>query len=119
MNSKGGPATVDAMRRLFLLAVGLLALHVVDDRFVQPQPGTSATDHLVSGLVPLALLGLAAWGYPRVRAGTRATIALLLVLPAVLGGAEAIYYGTTTGLSGDDYTGLLSLAAAPLLLGLG
>jgi hypothetical protein len=107
------------MHRLFLVAVGLLALHVVDDRFLQPQPGTSATDHLVSGVVPLALLGLAAWAYPRVRAGARATIALLLVLPAIVGGAEAIYYGTTTGLSGDDYTGLLSLAAAPLLLGLG
>jgi hypothetical protein len=107
------------MHRLFLVAVGLLALHVVDDRFLQPQPGTSATDHLVSGVVPLALLGVAAWAYPRVRAGARATIALLLVLPAIVGGAEAIYYGTTTGLSGDDYTGLLSLAAAPLLLGLG
>ncbi|HEV8151536.1 MAG TPA: alpha/beta fold hydrolase [Solirubrobacteraceae bacterium] len=107
------------MHRLFLVAVGLLVLHVVDDRFLQPQPGTSATDHLVSGVVPLALLGVAAWAYPRVRAGARATIALLLVLPAIVGGAEAIYYGTTTGLSGDDYTGLLSLAAAPLLLGLG
>jgi hypothetical protein len=107
------------MHRLFLVAVGLLALHVVDDRFLQPQPGTSATGHLVSGLVPLALLGVAAWAYPRVSAGARATIALLLVLPAIVGGAEAIYYGTTTGLSDDDYTGLLSLAAAPLLLGVG
>src|SRR3982751_1044077 len=109
---EGRPCHRRRMHRLFLLAVGLLALHVVDDRFVQPQPGTSAADHLVSGLAPLALLGLAAWSYPRVRGGARATIALLLVLPAILGGAEAIYYGTTTGLSGDDYTGLLSLVAA-------
>ena len=35
------------------LALGVAALHVVDDNFLQPQPGTSATDHLVSGLVPL------------------------------------------------------------------
>jgi hypothetical protein len=104
---------------VFRAAAGLIGLHVVDDSFVQPQPGTSATDHLASGLIPLALLALMAWAYPRVRPGTRATIALALVLPAALSGAEAIYYGGTTGLAGDDYTGLLAMAAAPVLLGLG
>jgi hypothetical protein len=105
--------------RLFLLAVGLMALHVIDDNFAQPQPGTSAGDHLVSGLVPLAVLAVAAWAFPRLRPGGRAAIALALVLPAALSGAEAIYYGGKTGLSGDDYTGLLSMGAAPILLGLG
>jgi dienelactone hydrolase len=60
-------------------AIGLVALHVADDNFIQPQPGTSAADHLVSGLIPLALLALAAWSYPRLRAGLRATIVLLAV----------------------------------------
>jgi dienelactone hydrolase len=106
-------------RALFLAAVGLIAIHVVDDRFLQPQPGTSATDHLISGLVPLVVLALAAWSYPRVRPGARAAMALALVLPAVLSGSEAIYYGGKTGLSGDDYTGLLALAAAPVLLAVG
>ena len=104
---------------LFRFAVGLLAVHVLDDRFLQPQPGTSAGDHLVSGLVPLALLGLAAWAFPRVRAGARGSLALVLVLPAILSGSEALYYGGKTGLSGDDWTGLLAMAAAPVLLGLG
>jgi uncharacterized protein len=104
---------------LFVLAVVLIAVHVIDDSFVQPQPGTSVGDHVFSGLIPLALLGLAAWAYPRVRPGARATIALALVLPGVLSGAEAIYYAGATGLSGDDYTGLLAMGAAPLLLGLG
>lgn len=106
-------------RNLFFLAVGLIALHVLDDNFVQPQPGTSAGDHLFSGLIPLALLALAAWAYPRVRPGARATLALLLVPPAILSGVEAIYYSGKTGLSGDDYTGLLAMAAAPILLWLG
>ena len=44
----------------FRLGVALVALHVLDDSYLQPQPGTSAGDHLVSGLVPLALLGRAA-----------------------------------------------------------
>jgi uncharacterized protein len=104
---------------VFRAAAGLIGLHVVDDSFVQPQPGTSATDHLASGLIPLALLALMAWAYPRVRPGARAAFALALVLPAALSGAEAIYYGNKTGLAGDDYTGLLALAAAPVLLALG
>ena len=37
-------------------SLALVALHVVDDNFLQPQPGTSAGDHLVSGLVPLGVL---------------------------------------------------------------
>jgi dienelactone hydrolase len=105
--------------RLFTAAVALVAIHVVDDRFLQPQAGTTAADHLVSGLVPLALLALAAWAYPRVRAGARGAISLSLVLPAVLSGSEAIYYWGHSGLSGDDYTGLLALAAAPVLLVVG
>jgi hypothetical protein len=105
--------------RLLLAAIALLALHVVDDSFLQPVAGTSAGDHLVAGLVPLAVLGLAAWAVTRVRPGARAAIALMLALPAILSGAEAIYYGGKTGLEGDDYTGLLALGAAPVLLGVG
>jgi dienelactone hydrolase len=104
---------------LFLLGVALIALHVVDDSFLHPQPGTSAGDHLFSGLVPLAILGLAAWAHERVRPGAQAGMALVLVLPAALSGAEAIYYGGKTGLSGDDYTGYLAMLAAPIMLVLG
>ena len=44
---------------LFLIGIALLAIHVLDDNFVQPERGMSPGDHVVSGLVPLALLGLA------------------------------------------------------------
>src|SRR5947209_5959216 len=33
---------------IFLLGAGVIALHVVDDNFLQPQPGVAAGDHLVS-----------------------------------------------------------------------
>ena len=101
------------------LALAVVALHVADDNFLQPQPGTSASDHLVSGLVPLAVLALAAWSYPRVRAGWRATIALVLGLFGIVAGVEAVYYTAKGETSGDDFTGLLSLAAGVLLIALG
>src|SRR4029453_11280408 len=58
------------------LALGIAALHIVDDNFLQPQPGTSAADHLVGGLVQLALFLVAASVYPRLRAGARGTLAI-------------------------------------------
>jgi uncharacterized protein len=106
-------------RALFLIGVGVIALHVVDDSFVQPQPGTSAGDHLVSGLIPLAVLGLAAALYPRLRGGARAAVALLLGVFGIVASIEAIHYTNQVGPSGDDFTGLLCLPAGVGLLGLG
>jgi hypothetical protein len=77
---------------IFALAVGVVGFHIADDSFLQPQPGTTAGDHLVSGLVPLAVLALAAWAYPRLRAGARAPIAIVLGLLGMVTAAEAIHY---------------------------
>jgi len=54
-------------------ALALIGLHVLDDRFLQPEPGRAASDHLVSGLVPLVLICAAAISYPRLRPGARAS----------------------------------------------
>jgi uncharacterized protein len=105
--------------RVARLALGAVALHVVDDNFLQPNPGTTAADHLVSGLVPLGLLVAAAVFYRRLRAGARAIIALLTGVFGVLGGIEAVHYTRAVGPSGDDYTGLLSLLSGLVLIGVG
>jgi uncharacterized protein len=101
------------------LAIGVVALHVVDDNFLQPNPGTSAGDHLAGGLVPLAALVTAAALYDRMWSGVRATTALLLGFFGVLAGTEAVHYLLGVGPSGDDYTGLLSIPAGLTLVGLG
>src|SRR3954464_1414558 len=104
---------------LFLAAIALIALHVVDDNYLQPQPGTSPGDHVVSGLVPLTLLGLAAWAYPRLRGGRRGALALVFGVLGLAPGIEGLYYTREVGPSGDDFTGLLAIPAGVLLLGLG
>jgi hypothetical protein len=101
------------------LALAVVSLHVVDDNFFQPSPGTSAADHLVSGLVPIGLLVAAGAVYPRLRAGARGSIALLAGFFGILGGTEAVHYTRAVGASGDDYTGLLSILAGLLLIGFG
>jgi dienelactone hydrolase len=112
-------ARVASERALATGAIAVVALHVVDDNFLQPEPGTSVGDHLVSGLVPVAGLGLAAVMYGRVRPGLRGAIALLVGFFGVLAGTEAVYYTWAVGASGDDFTGLLSIPAGLVLLGLG
>jgi hypothetical protein len=106
-------------RVAFLLGASLVTLHVADDNFLQPNPGTRTADHVVSGLLPIAMLVAAAAIYPRGRPGARATIALLLAFFGVLIGVEALYYTWAVGPSGDDYTGLLAVPAGLLLLGVG
>ena len=104
---------------LFLAAIALIALHVLDDNYLQPQPGMSPGDHVVSGLVPLALLGLAAWAYPRLRGGRRGALALVFGVLGIAAGIEGFYYAREVGPSGDDFTGLLAIPAGVMLLGLG
>ncbi len=101
-------------------ATAAIALHVLDDNFLQPEPGTSATGHLASGLVPLAVLLAFMFGYTHLRAGLRAALAITLGLFAIVAGAgEAGYYTLTVGPSGDDYTGLLTILAGVVLVALG
>ena len=106
--------------RVFFAATAAVMLHIADDNFFQPNDGVAASDHLVSGLVPLGVLAAAAALYPRVRAGARAVIAILIGLIGILVGlVEAGYYTVAVGPSGDDYTGFLAGAGGVALLGLG
>ena len=106
-------------RVVFLVAVAVIALHVLDDSFIQPEPGMSATDHLVSGLLPLAALALAAVAYGRIAPAWRATLALVIGLFGIVVGLEGWHYTMEVGASGDDYTGLIALPAGVVLLLLG
>jgi len=97
-------------------AVLVVAVHVVDDNFLQPQPGTSAADHLVSGLVPVGLLlGFAGFS-ARLRPGLRAALTTLLGLFGIVAGIEAVYYAHAGRLSGDDYTGFAAMPAGLALI---
>ena len=92
---------------------------MLDDNFLQPQPGTGVRDHLVSGLLSLAALALAAWACPRLRGGRRGALALVSGMLGIVAGVEAVRYTIQVGATGDDYTGLLSIPAGLALVGLG
>ena len=101
------------------IGAAVIAVHVADDNFLQPNAGTTASGHVVSGLVPLALVVGAAVAYPRLRPGLRGVTAILLGYLGLLVGVEAVYYARAVGPSGDDFTGLLAIPAGLVLLGVG
>jgi uncharacterized protein len=117
---RGDPRDEVGSAIAFFVLAGILCLHVLDDNFLQPQPGTDAVDHLLSGLLPIALLLAVATIYPRVRAGARAAVALTIGLfGVVMGVSEAGYYSLARGPSGDDFTGLLAIPAGLILIAIG
>ena len=98
-------------RGVFWTALAVIGLHIADDNFLRPAPGTSPRDHLASGLVPLAVLALAAWAYPHARAGLRAALAMTLGALGIAFGIPGAYYLSHGAAEGDHWTGLLSIAA--------
>jgi hypothetical protein len=102
--------------RLFLLAIGLVAIPIIDDNFLHPAAGTSAGDHLLSGLVPLAVLGALALLYPHLRAGLRATTSMTLGAIVFAVGVPGVYYIADGSAAFDHYTALLAFPAAVILL---
>jgi hypothetical protein len=110
----------DLAHALFVAAAGVMALHVVDDSLVQPAAGTSRLDHLASGLVPVLVLVSLAVAWPRLRAGWQAFVAIPLGAILVVAGATgAGHHTVSVGPSGSDVTGLATVPAGLLLVGLG
>jgi uncharacterized protein len=99
----------------FTGGTAVLAAHVLVSAFITPRPGTTSSDHIVSALVPLALVGLAAWLFPRLTPVWQAGMSLVLGVITLVGGAVALNGGR--GLSG--WTGVLLVPAGMALVGLG
>jgi hypothetical protein len=107
-------------RGVATIALGAVALHIADDNFLQPEPGTSPFDHLASGLIPIAAIAAAAALYLRVRAGIRAALALTFGVLGIAFGIPSAYWLAQGEASGDHYTtGPLTIAAGVVLVAAG
>ena len=104
---------------LFRAATGLILAHVLVDSFVALEPGASRLEHVAPAAIALAVGVLAAWRYPRLRPGFRASLALLFGILALAAGSVAAVHAVGPGPSGDDWTGLLLLPAGAALCLLG
>jgi uncharacterized protein len=105
--------------KLVRVAIALAAIPIVDDNFVHTAPGTAPGDHLLSGLVPLAVLAAVAVVYPHLRAGLRAVTAMTLGAIVVVIGVPGVYYLRDGIAAFDHYTALLAFPAGLILLASG
>ena len=104
-------------RGIVTLALGAIGLHVADDNYLQPEPGTSPLDHLASGLVPIGVLAAVAVLYPRVRAGVRGWLALTFGALGITFGVPSAYWLSQGEASGDHYTtGVIAILAGIVLM---
>jgi hypothetical protein len=101
----------------FRLALAVIALAVVDDAFLHPEPGTALAGRAVSGLAPVAVAAALAWAYPRLRAGARAAVALVCgTLAVVAGVADGARHVAVDRLAGDDLTAIVAAVAGVALI---
>ena len=99
------------------IALAVAALSALDRAFVHREPGTSARDHLASGLVPAALALALALAYPRLRPGVRASLALSVGVVVLVGAiAGPVRHALTVGPDAGDVTGIAAAAAGALLI---
>jgi dienelactone hydrolase len=111
----GAPSSHEVL--LARAALALIALAIVDDGFVHPEPGTTAADHLLTAGLPLAVALVVALAYPRLRAGARACAALVCGgLAVAAGSADGIRHVAVDRLSGDDASAVLATLAGLALL---
>jgi hypothetical protein len=105
---------------VFRVAMAAAVLWVLDDAFWHREPGTAIGEHLVSGLVPVALAVLLTLAYPRLRPGARAVAALVSgPLMIVAGVVDGVRHVAVDRLGGDDVTAILGGVAGVVLLVLG
>jgi uncharacterized protein len=106
--------------RVFRATVAICAIAALDDAFVHPEPGTTAGDHLASGLAPAGVAIVLALLYPTMRAGLRSTVAIVCgVLALTAGVADGFRHVWLDRLTGDDLTAMLAGLSGAALVGLG
>jgi hypothetical protein len=115
LDARGGGVALD----IFGWCCVVLSAHILVDAFVDLRPGTSPTDHLISGTVPVAVLATLALAYRRLRTGIGATIAVLLGLAAAGAGAANVAAVVLDEFTVGRLTGLAAGGAGVVLVTFG
>jgi hypothetical protein len=101
----------------FRAALAVVALAVIDDAYVDPELGVTARDHIVGGLVPLALIALLIGSANRMPNLLRGWLAIFAGALAIVGGAtDGVRHIIVDELSGDDVTAVLAGLAGVVLV---
>ena len=105
---------------VFRAALAVVTIAVADDAFIDRAPGVAVTDHLASGLAPLACAALLMGIAPRLPGVLLGWLAIFTGALAIVGGvADGVRPIVVDRVSGGDVTAVLAGAAGAVLLALG
>ena len=108
-----GPQTA-----VFAAAIAVAVLHVLDDAFLHREPGVGPGQHLLAVVASL-VLGLGAiYAFPYLRPAARSALAVLFGALAIVDGAMHAKHIAAESAAASDVTGVLTLAAGVVLIGL-
>lgn len=104
----------------FRAAAAVIAVYVLSDAVLAPEPGTGAADHLPGAPLALGLLLAAGFAFPRLPAGGGAILALVIGPAALAAGiADGILPGLAGRVAGDDLAAFAAAVAGAVLIVLG
>jgi hypothetical protein len=103
---------------VFAVAIAVALLHVLDTAFVHREPGVGPGQHLLAVMVSLSLGLGAVYGFPSLRPAARSALAVFFAAPATVDGAMHAKHVAAVSADASDVTGVLSLAAGLVLIGL-
>ncbi len=106
-------------RRAFVVATLAIAVYLLLAYLVFVRPGVHREDHVLAALLPAAILALFAELYPRMPAGVRASLCLLIGVFALVTGVVAVDRLLVEGVSAGALVGVVPLVAGAVLLPLG
>ena len=105
--------------QIFLVALGVMLVHLLEDTFVHEESGETVGAKLGAAALTLLLVGVGAALYPILWRRVRPFFVLLFGLIALVGGLQAhVSNALDDGPSGGDYTGTLYALAGLVLVGL-
>ena len=103
---------------VFAVAMAVALLHVLDTAFVHREPGVGPGQHLLAVVVSLALGLGAVYVFPSLRPAARSALAVFFGALATIDGAMHAKHIAAVPAGASDVTGVLSLAAGLVLVGL-
>jgi uncharacterized protein len=103
---------------VFAVAMAGALLHVLDTAFVHREPGVGPGQHLLAVVVSLALGLGAVYVFPSLRPAARSALAVFFGALATVDGAMHAKHIAAESAGASDVTGVLSLAAGLVLVGL-